>query len=54
MSYLIGIIGRDKDMALSILKEEIETNEHASPIIIDLTGEHTTFRKESILVIPKA
>ena len=54
MSYLIGIIGRDKDMALRILKDEIETNEQASPIIIDLTREHKSTGKEPILVIPKA
>lgn len=54
ISYLIGIEGRDKETALRILKDEIETNERTSPIIIDLTHAHKASGKEPILIIPKA
>lgn len=53
-SYLIGIEGRDKETALRILKEEIETDDRTSPIIIDLTSAHKSSGKEPILIIPKA
>jgi hypothetical protein len=53
-SYLIGIEGRDKETCFRILKDEIETNEKTSPIIIDLTQAHKTTGKEPILIIPKA
>jgi len=39
---------------LRILKDEIETNERTSPIIIDLTHAHKASGKEPILIIPKA
>jgi len=53
-SYLIGIESRDKETCFRILKNEIETNEKTSPIIIDLTEAHKMTGKKSILIIPKA